>query len=81
MILEQSCLLNVTEGGGLLTVTVYFPQELTALRDEVALLHAEAVAAQVQRLACPVEQKREMLRTVGNGHWLPTWCQHKIKIE
>ena len=45
-------------------VTVYLPQNMSALRDEIALLHAEAAAKQVERLACPLEQKREVLRAV-----------------
>lgn len=50
-----------------MTVTVYLPQDMSALRDEIALLHAEAAAMQVQRLACPAEQKRAVLRVVGEG--------------
>ena len=48
-----------------MTVTVYLPQDMSALRDEIALIHAEAAAKQVERLACPLEQKREVLRAVG----------------
>ena len=48
-----------------MTVTVYLPQDMSALRDEIALIHAEAAAKHVERLACPLEQKREVLRAVG----------------
>jgi len=38
---------------------------MSALRDEIALIHAEAAAKHVERLTCPLEQKREVLRAVG----------------
>ena len=55
-----------------MTVTVYLPQDMTTLRDEIALIHAEAAAKQVERLACPLEQKREVLKAVGEGVSTPT---------
>ena len=50
-----------------MTVIVYLPQDMSALREEIALLHAEAAAMQVQRLACPLEQKREIISRTGMG--------------
>ena len=56
-----------------MTVTVYLPQDMSALRGEIALcdivahVHAEAAAKQVERLACPLEQKREVLKAAGEG--------------
>ena len=48
-----------------MTVTLYLPSDISALRDEIALIHAEAAAKHVERLACPLEQKREVLSAVG----------------
>gem|GEM_PF-6691406 len=50
-----------------MTVTVYLPRDMSALRDEIALLHAEAVAMQVQHLSCPLEQKRDIIYRTGTG--------------
>ena len=50
-----------------MTVTLYLPQDMSALRDEIALIHAEVAAKQVERLACPLEQKREVLRAMGGA--------------
>ena len=55
---------TLRKGGRPVTVTVYGPRDITALQNEMAQVHAEAVIRQVERLACPVEQKREILRRV-----------------
>jgi hypothetical protein len=46
------------------TVTVYFPKDLSLLRRAIAEVHAEAVAKQIEHLACPVEQKDAILQAV-----------------
>ena len=55
---------TLRKGGKPVTVTVYLPRDMTALQDEIAQVHAEAVISQVNRLTCPVEQKREIVQRV-----------------
>jgi hypothetical protein len=48
------------------TITVYLPKDLTQLRREIADIHAEAAAKQMERLACPAAQKQAILQAVND---------------